>query len=102
MLRLRDAVRGADESPARPAFDRDVMKDLIDKAEVLIEALPYMRRFYAKTIVIKYGGSAMSDDDSGGDRRFPVSDGIVAHVGPPTDSQSSRTVRCPAVSSKHR
>ena len=37
------------------------MKDLIDKAEVLVEALPYMRRFYDKTIVIKYGGSAMSD-----------------------------------------
>jgi len=38
------------------------MKDLIDKAEILIEALPYIRRFYDKTIVIKYGGSAMSDD----------------------------------------
>lgn len=38
------------------------MKGLIDKAEVLIEALPYIRRFYDKTIVIKYGGSAMSDD----------------------------------------
>lgn len=38
------------------------MKALIDKAEVLIEALPYMRRFYDKTIVIKYGGSAMSDE----------------------------------------
>ena len=39
------------------------MKQLIDKAEVLIEALPYMRRFYDKTIVIKYGGSAMSDTE---------------------------------------
>jgi len=39
------------------------MKTLIDKAEVLIEALPYMRRFYDQTIVIKYGGSAMSDPD---------------------------------------
>ena len=39
------------------------MKRLIDKAEVLIEALPYIRRFYDKTIVIKYGGSAMSDAD---------------------------------------
>jgi acetylglutamate kinase len=38
------------------------MKDLIEKAEVLIEALPYMRRFFDKTIVIKYGGSAMSDE----------------------------------------
>ncbi len=38
------------------------MKALIDKAEVLVEALPYMRRFYNKTIVVKYGGSAMSDE----------------------------------------
>ena len=37
------------------------MKDLIEKAEVLIEALPYMRRFFDRTIVIKYGGSAMND-----------------------------------------
>jgi acetylglutamate kinase len=37
------------------------MKELIDKAAVLIEALPYIRRFRDKTIVIKYGGSAMSD-----------------------------------------
>ena len=39
------------------------MKRLIDKAEVLVEALPYIRRFYDKTIVIKYGGNAMSDAD---------------------------------------
>ncbi|MBW1686434.1 MAG: acetylglutamate kinase [Deltaproteobacteria bacterium] len=39
------------------------MKQLIGKAEVLVEALPYMRRFYGKTIVIKYGGGAMSDEE---------------------------------------
>jgi acetylglutamate kinase len=38
------------------------MKDLIDKAEVLIEALPYIRRFIHKTFVIKYGGSAQRDE----------------------------------------
>ena len=38
------------------------MQKLIDKASVLMEALPYIRRFYQKTIVIKYGGSAMVDD----------------------------------------
>jgi len=38
------------------------MKSLIEKAEVLIEALPYIRRFFDKTIVIKYGGSAMRDE----------------------------------------
>ena len=37
------------------------MQAFIDKAKVLVEALPYMRRFLDKTVVIKYGGSAMSD-----------------------------------------
>jgi acetylglutamate kinase len=37
------------------------MRELIDKAEVLVEAMPYIRRFANSTIVLKYGGSAMSD-----------------------------------------
>jgi len=37
------------------------MEELVDKAKVLIEALPYMQRFVGKTIVIKYGGHAMKD-----------------------------------------
>ena len=40
-----------------------VVQKLIDKAEVLIEALPYIRRFLDKTNVIKYGGHAMTDED---------------------------------------
>ena len=32
-----------------------------DKAEILAQALPYIRRFHGKTIVIKYGGNAMTD-----------------------------------------
>ena len=39
------------------------MQALIDKAEVLVEALPYIRRFIGKTLVIKYGGHAMTDED---------------------------------------
>ena len=35
---------------------------LIEKAAVLHEALPYIRRFHGKTFVIKYGGAAMSDE----------------------------------------
>src|SRR4030065_1365414 len=35
-----------------------IMKDIIKKAEILIEVLPYIRNFYGKTFVIKYGGSA--------------------------------------------
>ena len=39
------------------------MKKLIHKAEILLEALPYIKSFYGKTIVIKYGGNAMVSDD---------------------------------------
>jgi len=39
------------------------MQSLVDKAEVLIEALPYMRRFVGRTVVIKYGGHAMTEQD---------------------------------------
>ena len=37
------------------------MEEMIKKADVLIEALPYIQSFYDKTIVIKYGGAAMTD-----------------------------------------
>jgi acetylglutamate kinase len=39
-----------------PALANDV------RSQVLIEALPYIRRFHGKTIVIKYGGNAMTED----------------------------------------
>jgi len=39
------------------------MEQLIKKADVLIEALPYIRTFAGKTIVIKYGGKAMTEDN---------------------------------------
>jgi acetylglutamate kinase len=35
----------------------------LDRAQVLIEALPYIRRYSGKTFVIKYGGAAMVDDE---------------------------------------
>ena len=38
------------------------MQKYLDKAEVLIEALPYIQRFNRKIIVVKYGGSAMADE----------------------------------------
>lgn len=40
------------------------MRDIIKKADVLIEALPYIKRFRGKYIVIKYGGSAMENEGS--------------------------------------
>ena len=39
------------------------MKREIEKARVLIEALPYIRRFAGSIVVVKYGGSAMSDPE---------------------------------------
>ena len=38
------------------------MQHLIEKANTLMEALPYIRRFAGRTFVIKYGGHAMSDE----------------------------------------
>ncbi|WP_415931061.1 acetylglutamate kinase [Zhenpiania hominis] len=40
-----------------------VNQKYLDKAEVLVEALPYIQRFNRKIIVIKYGGSAMLDEE---------------------------------------
>ena len=35
----------------------------IDRAQILVEALPYIQKFHGKTVVIKYGGNAMVSDD---------------------------------------
>lgn len=40
-----------------------VDEKILEKAEVLIEALPYIQRFNRKIIVVKYGGSAMADEE---------------------------------------
>ena len=39
------------------------MGPIIAKAETLVEALPYIQRFNDKIVVVKYGGSAMTDED---------------------------------------
>ncbi|MBU0653256.1 MAG: acetylglutamate kinase [Proteobacteria bacterium] len=39
------------------------MKTSMERADILVEALPYIRRFYNKTVVIKYGGHAMVDEE---------------------------------------
>lgn len=39
------------------------MRDLIEKANILIEALPYIQKLSGKTVVIKYGGNAMTDSE---------------------------------------
>jgi acetylglutamate kinase len=53
--------------------------ELVDKAKVLIEALPYMQRFVGKTIVIKYGGHAMTDLSLR--RSFATDVVLLKHIG---------------------
>jgi acetylglutamate kinase len=50
------------------------MEDLIKKADVLLEALPYMQRFRSSTFVVKYGGSFMDSPDP------KVRSGVAADV----------------------
>ena len=52
---------------------------LSQKAEILIEALPYIRRFEGQTVVIKYGGSLMFDEDA--KRRFCQNIVLLRFVG---------------------
>ncbi|MBF0291663.1 MAG: acetylglutamate kinase [Nitrospinae bacterium] len=55
------------------------MEDLVRKAEILTESLPYMRKFRGKTIVIKYGGAAMVQEDL---RKVFASDIVLLkHIG---------------------
>lgn len=44
-------------------MEKREMKEVLRKAEVLIEALPYIQKFNRKIIVVKYGGSAMSNEE---------------------------------------
>ena len=44
-------------------MEKREMDEILKKAEVLIEALPYIQRFNRKIIVVKYGGSAMSNEE---------------------------------------
>ena len=50
----------------------------LDKANVLIEALPYIQRFNRKIIVIKYGGSAMVDEEL---KRNVIQDVVLLKTG---------------------
>ena len=50
------------------------MQKYLDKAQVLIEALPYIQRFNRKVSVVKYGGSAMVDESL---KRRAIEDGTL-------------------------
>lgn len=55
------------------------MKDAQSKAEILVEALPWIRDFSGETIVIKYGGHAMVDDELRS--AFATDVAFLRHVG---------------------
>jgi acetylglutamate kinase len=55
------------------------MENPIDKAKILVEALPYIRRFYDKTIVIKYGGSTMEEESL--KRNFALDIVLLKYIG---------------------
>ncbi len=55
-------VGQAGRAEMRLKMDKD-MQEVLKKAEVLIEALPYIQKFNRKIIVVKYGGSAMSNEE---------------------------------------
>ena len=75
---LRRRLRASDDANDRPEpqyideepadvmsteTDPRAMRDAGAKATILAEALPYIREFSGKTVVIKYGGNAMEDPD---------------------------------------
>jgi acetylglutamate kinase len=55
------------------------MKKHIEKVNTLIESLPYIKEFYGKTIVIKYGGNAMIDENT--QKSFATDIVLLKHVG---------------------
>lgn len=55
------------------------MKKLIEKAKVLIESLPYIQQFSGKTIVIKYGGNAMVEEEL--KKSFALDIILMKHIG---------------------
>jgi acetylglutamate kinase len=49
-------------NPAAETEDKLAGVEPVIKAEILAEALPYIRKFHGKTIVVKYGGNAMTEE----------------------------------------
>src|SRR5690606_19941848 len=58
---LNRPTRTADSRSSRICDSEDAMKDLFAKAETLMEALPWIKHAWGRTVVIKYGGAAMTD-----------------------------------------
>ena len=58
---------------------RGKMREEIAKAKVLVESLPYMREFSGSTVVIKYGGHAMVEEEL--KRSFALDVILMKHIG---------------------
>ncbi|MGN0014800.1 MAG: acetylglutamate kinase [Candidatus Gastranaerophilaceae bacterium] len=74
------------------------LQKYIDKAETLVEAMPYINKFNGQTVVIKYGGSAMTDEQIKhsviGDIAYLKAVGInpvVVHGGGPAINKALKT-----------
>ena len=65
--------------PTLTPRDESTLASAADKAAVLVEALPWMKQFAGKTIVIKYGGNAMVNDELR--RAFAEDVVFLRHVG---------------------
>jgi acetylglutamate kinase len=79
------------------------MEKLIEKAKTLIEALPYIQTFRGKTFVIKYGGSAMTDDALKQNfaqdvvlMRYIGINPVIVHGGGPQSGWARSPPSCPA------
>ncbi len=79
------------------------MKELIGKAEILIEALPYIQSLSGKTIVIKYGGNAMINEELKSSVMDDVTllkyvgiNPVIVHGGGPDISQMLQVMNIPS------
>ena len=62
-----------------PAPSPPVSAQAADRASVLVEALPYLRQFRGATVVVKYGGNAMTEPELA--RQFAADIVLLASVG---------------------
>ena len=74
------AIFSPSADPDKQAFATEALRhEWLDKADILIEALPFMRQYADQTVVIKYGGNAMGDEETA--RHFARDAVLLKQVG---------------------
>ena len=74
------AIFSPSTDPDKQAFATEALRhEWLDKADILIEALPFMRQYADQTVVIKYGGNAMGDEETA--RHFARDAVLLKQVG---------------------